>query len=68
MVGMQQGFTASEWSRLSKAKRVARCREFAADAERHAAHSDSEIMRRHFEKLAEQWHTLAAEIELERLN
>jgi hypothetical protein len=60
------GFTAESWERLSTQQRIAACHHHALEAEHMAEAQSRPEMRQQFRKIAEQWHLLAAEIEVER--
>ena len=61
---MEYRFQADEWRGLSLAERVRRCRTFAAEAQDLANHAPA-YSKHLYEKIAQQWATLAAEIERE---
>ena len=52
---MDHRFNADEWNALTPAERVRRCRLWAADAQ--------EMAKKAYQKIADQWATVAREIE-----
>ena len=62
--GLAVKFDADEWAVLTPSERVYRCRSWAAEAQARAdsAHPD---LKRTFQSMADQWATLAREIELQ---
>ena len=56
-------FSAQEWAALSKADRIAHCRNVASEVESHAPSAPSPDIQAIYERLAAQWRDLANEIE-----
>ena len=54
-------FTAAQWTKLSKAEQIAKCREFAAEAEKLAQFVHPQL-RQPYNDIARQWLHLADEI------
>jgi len=57
-------FNAEEWARLTPAERVYRCRSWAAEATARADKAPPDL-KRIYRSMADQWTTLAREIELQ---
>jgi hypothetical protein len=62
---MDGRFSASDWAKLPKEDRLAKCREFVLQAERLARTAPADI-RVHYLAIAEYWRTVSVEIEAER--
>jgi hypothetical protein len=60
------GFTAESWQQLSTRQRIVACHRYALEAEQMAEAQSRPEVRQQFRKVAERWHLLAAEIEVER--
>jgi hypothetical protein len=62
---MDGRLSASEWAKLPKGERLAKCREFTLQAERLASTAPATIQQ-HYLAIAEHWRRVSAEIEAER--
>ena len=60
------GFTADFWSKLTASERIEHCRQSAHEAQRYAQ-TASPGTRSHYQRLAEGWEQLAAELQGESL-
>jgi hypothetical protein len=62
---MDGRLSASEWAKLPKEVRLAKCREYALEAERLARTAPRDI-RQHYIAIAEYWRRVSVEVEAER--
>ena len=63
--GLAVKFDADEWAVLTPSERMYRCRAWATDAQARAEKAASPELKQTYQSMADQWATLAREIELQ---